>query len=94
MLGLTADALPLWSPEGTMRIKDGCRSGSRGLALDLRFQGAEEASPPLGPPGRDSWPSRNAPCSVKTKRVALSSTDVNSTVASETEILVSCRCMS
>jgi hypothetical protein len=49
------------------------------------------------PPARragNSWPSRNAPCSVKIKRVALSPTDLNSTVASETEILVSSRCMS
>src|SRR4051794_12864473 len=42
----------------------------------------------------DSWPSRNAPCSVKTNRVPLSPTGVNSTVASETEILVSCKSMS
>ena len=43
----------------------------------------------MPPPAReagDSWPSRKAPCSVKTKRVPLSPTAVNSTVASETEI--------
>jgi hypothetical protein len=35
-----------------------------------------------------SWPSRNAPCSVKTRLVPSSPWGVNSTVASDTEILV------
>jgi hypothetical protein len=42
----------------------------------------------------DSWPSRNAPCSVNTKRVSPSPTSVNSTLASETEILVSSKSIS
>jgi hypothetical protein len=36
----------------TMRINDGCRSGSRGRALELLVQGVQEATHTLGAPAR------------------------------------------
>ena len=77
------------------RSNDGCRSGTRGIALELLSEGVQRTAHTLSAPRRGLVAvEERTHCSVKIPWVPLAPAGANSTVASETEILVLSKRMS